>query len=85
MKTIKQLLQLVVAIPQELTKRNTILSAQKIKFGQGIFFSFIFCLDTKETKNQEITMLSPRKACPRPPFFRACALLVPLTHQEYIS
>jgi hypothetical protein len=37
------------------------------------YFLFFF-LDEKETKNQEKTILSPRKASPRPAFFRATAL-----------
>jgi hypothetical protein len=39
-----------------------------------LFFPFFF-LDKKETKNQEKTILSARKAFPRPAFFRADALL----------
>ena len=42
-------------------------------FIASAYFIIIFSLDEKETKNQEKMMLSPHKANPRPPFFRAPA------------
>jgi len=47
----------------------------QVRFLQAFYlFVFIFFLDKKETKNQEKTILSPCKACPRPAFFQAIAL-----------
>ncbi len=43
-------------------------------FNWSLNLILIFFLDKKETKNQEITMLSTHMSNPRPPFFLACAL-----------